>query len=257
MKISVITTCYNREKTIAQAIESVLGQDYDDLEYVIVDGASKDGSLQQIKEAAKQQGNKTVKIISEPDHGMYEAINKGIRTATGDVVGLVHSDDMLFSNDIISKIADIFSSTDADIIYGNGLYVNENDTSKVVRNWISGKYSRGKVRRGWLPLHPTVYVRRECMMQHGLYDETFKIAADSDFLVRYLYDIQGLKVVYLDEYMIRMRMGGLSTDKNKMKQKWKEDLTLYKAHGFHPRMTLAMKIMRKIPQFIHAKFIKA
>ncbi len=256
MKVSVITTCYNREKTIAQAIDSVLRQSYGNLEYVIVDGASKDNSLKVIQDAVKEPGDKEVKILSEPDHGMYEAINKGIRMATGDVVGLVHSDDMLFANDTVQHVADLFQATGADIIYGNGIYVNEEDITKVVRNWISGKYKRGKVRRGWLPLHPTVYIRRDVMLRHGLYNEKFKIAADSDFLVRYLHDIEGLKIVYLNEYIIRMRMGGLSTDKNKMKAKWKEDLTLYKAHGFSPRLTLAMKIMRKVPQFIQAKFMK-
>ena len=256
MKVSVITSCYNREKTIAQAVRSVLAQDYDNLEYVVVDGASKDGSLGAIQKAAEEAGKKEVKILSEPDHGMYEAINKGIRMSTGDVIGLVHSDDILFSDHTITTIVDLFNETGADIIYGNGLYVDENDMSKVVRNWISGKYTRGKVRRGWLPLHPTVYIKRDVMMKHGLYNEKYKIAADSDLLVRYLYDVKGLKVVYLNEYIVRMRMGGLSTDKNKMKAKWKEDMTLYREHGFSPRITLFMKIMRKVPQFIQAKFMK-
>lgn len=256
MKVSIITSCYNREKTIAQAIKSVLDQDYDNLEYVLVDGASKDDSLSVIQKATANAAPKEVKILSEPDHGMYEAINKGIRLATGDVIGLVHSDDILFSNQTVSTIANLFETTDADIIYGNGLFMSEDDMSKVVRNWISGKYTRGKVRRGWLPLHPTVYIKREVMLKHGLYDEKYKIAADSDLLVRYLYDVKDLKVVYLNEYIIRMRMGGLSTDKKKMKAKWKEDMTLYRAHGFSPRITLFMKIMRKVPQFIQAKFMK-
>ena len=256
MKVSIVTSCYNREKTIAQAIKSVLSQDYDNLECVVVDGASKDGSLSAIQKAAEDAGKKEVKILSEPDHGMYEAINKGIRLATGDVIGLVHSDDILFSDHIITTIVDLFKETDADIIYGNGLFVDENDMSKVVRNWISGKYTRGKVRRGWLPLHPTVYIKRDVMMKHGLYNDKYKIAADSDLLVRYLYDVKDLKVVYLNEYIVRMRMGGLSTDKNKMKAKWKEDITLYREHGFSPRITLFMKIMSKVPQFIKAKFMK-
>ena len=150
MKVSIITTCYNREKTIRGAIESVLAQDYPHIEYIVVDGASKDGSLDVINEYR----GKITKIVSEPDHGMYEAINKGIRMATGDVIGLVHSDDFLYDNHTISAIVDEFRKTNADFIYGDGIYVNAENTQKVVRNWIGGKYYRWKVRCGWLPLPP-------------------------------------------------------------------------------------------------------
>ena len=161
MKVSIITSCYNREATIREAIESVLGQDYPNIEYIVVDGASKDNSLQVINEYK----DRIATIISEPDKGMYEAINKGIRAVTGDIIGLVHSDDFFYSKDTISRIVSEFERTGADLVYGNGLFVSFEDTSRVVRNWISGKYSKGKVRRGWLPLHPTVYIRRECMEQ--------------------------------------------------------------------------------------------
>ncbi len=251
MKVSIITSCYNRESTIREAIESVLGQDYPDIEYIVVDGASKDGSLKVINEYK----NKISRIISEPDKGMYEAINKGIRAATGDIIGLVHSDDYLYAKDTITKMVQEFKRTGADLVYGNGLFVSFEDTNKVVRNWISGEYNKNKVRRGWLPLHPTVYIRRECMEQWGLYDESFKIAADSDLLVRYLYKAS-LKVAYLNEYIIKMRMGGLSTDSKRMKQKWGEDLRLYRAHGFNPYWALFLKVASKVPQFIQAKFMK-
>ena len=138
MKVSIITSCFNREATIAQAIESVLAQDYPDIEYIVVDGASKDNSLMVIN----GYKDRIAKIISEPDHGMYEGINKGIRAATGDIVGLLHSDDFLYSTDIISKIVKMFEKTGADFLYGDGLY-----------------------------------------------DESYKIAADSDFLFRYLYEV--------------------------------------------------------------------
>lgn len=251
MKVSIITSCYNRESTIREAIESVLGQDYPNMEYIVVDGASKDNSLQIINEYK----DRIATIISEPDKGMYEAINKGIHAATGDIIGLVHSDDFFYSKDTISRIVSEFERTGADLVYGNGLFVSFEDTSRVVRNWISGTYSKSKVRRGWLPLHPTVYIRRECMEQWGLYDESYKIAADSDLLVRYLYKAS-LKVAYLNEYVIKMRMGGLSTDKKRMKQKWGEDLRLYRAHGFNPYWALSLKIASKVPQFVQAKFMK-
>ncbi|MBQ8674249.1 MAG: glycosyltransferase [Bacteroides sp.] len=253
MKISIITSCYNREATIRDAIKSVLTQDYPDIEYIIVDGGSTDGSIAAIREAIIGH-EEQVKFISEPDHGMYEAINKGIRMATGDIIGLVHSDDYLYEASTISKIVAEFQKSEAELVYGNGLFVDYEQTEKIVRNWISGSYSQKKVRRGWLPLHPTVYIRKECIEKWGLYDESYKIAADSDFLVRYLYEAD-LKVAYLNEYVIRMRMGGLSTDSSKMKQKWAEDIRMYRSHGFNPYWALSLKIASKVPQFIQAKFM--
>jgi glycosyltransferase len=174
MKISLITTCYNREKTIQDAIESVLSQDYPFIEYIVVDGASNDNSLVIINKYKAQ----IVTIISEPDGGMYEAINKGLRIATGDVIGLLHSDDFLFAPDTISHIADRFKQTQCDFRYGDGLFVSEEKINHIVRNWISGRYSRAKMRKDWLPLHPTVYIRKECLHQTGEYNEHFQIAAE-------------------------------------------------------------------------------
>ncbi len=251
MKVSIITSCYNREATIRDAIESVLSQDHPDIEYIVVDGASKDNSLSIINEYK----DRIATIISEPDKGMYEGINKGMRAATGDVIGLIHSDDFFYSTDTISKIVKQIKEQKADILYGNGLFVDFTDTSKVVRNWISGEYKKSNMRNGWLPLHPTVYIRKECFDQMGLYNENYKIAADSDFLVRYMYN-GDFKVTYYNDYVVRMRMGGLSTDPKKMKQKWSEDIRLYKSHGFNPYWTLMCKIASKIPQFISAKLIK-
>lgn len=251
MKVSIITTCFNRERTIAQAIESVLSQDYPNIEYIIVDGASTDNSLQVIN----KYKNRIAKIISEPDHGMYEGINKGIKLATGDIVGLLHSDDFLFSTDIISRIVKHFNETKSDFVYGDGLFVDFNNTERVIRNWIGGSYAKWKVRNGWLPLHPTCYIKRSAIEKYGLYDESYKIAADSDFLFRYLYDAD-LKVSYLKLYIVRMRMGGLSTDSKRRKQMWKEDIRMYRSHGLNPRITKLEKMAWKIPQFISAMFKK-
>ena len=252
MKVSIITSCYNREATIRGAIESVLAQDYPDIEYIVVDGASKDGTLDVINEYK----NRIVKIVSEPDHGMYEAINKGIRLATGDIIGLVHSDDMLYDKHVISDVVAAFEQSNADFVYGDGIYVDFNETNKLVRNWIGGPYHRWKVRCGWLPLHPTCYIRRDVMMREGLYNESYQIAADSDLLVRYLYKAH-LKVDYIHRRIIRMRMGGLSTDSEKRRQMWDEDIRLYTAHGFSPViLTKLMKMAWKVPQFIEAIFIK-
>lgn len=248
MKVSIITSCFNREKTIAQAIESVLSQDYQNIEYIVVDGASKDNTLAIIN----RYRGRISHIISEPDNGMYEGINKGIRAATGDIIGLLHSDDFLFSTNTISRIVKRFEETQADFIYGNGLFVDSDNTDKVVRNWMGGKYSKWKVRHGWLPLHPTCYIRKSCMDKWGLYDESYKIAADSDFLFRYLYEAD-LKVEYLNEYIVRMRMGGLSTDSKRRKMMWEEDIRMYKSHGMPPTLTKLEKMAWKVPQFISAK----
>lgn len=250
MKISLITTCFNREKTIRETIESVLNQDYPEIEYIVVDGASNDKTLSIIQE----YGDLIDKIISEPDKGMYEGINKGIRVATGDVIGLLHSDDFLFSSHTLSDVVERFTESQADLVYGNGIYVDYQNTNKIVRDWISGDYNKLKLKRGWLPLHPTVYIKRECIDDWGLYDESYKIAADSDFLVRYLY-LADLNVAYLNKYIVRMRMGGLSTDLGKSKQKWIEDLRHYRNHGMNPYIALGGKILSKIPQYIRAKFL--
>ena len=250
MKVSVITSCFNRKNTIRGAIESVLAQDYPNIEYIVVDGASTDGSLEIINEYE----NRISKIISEPDHGMYEAINKGIKAATGDVVGLLHSDDFFYDSHVISHVVKKMEETGADFLYGNGLFVNYENTAKVVRDWIGGKYRTWKVKHGWLPLHPTCYIKRDVMMKRGLYNETYKIAADSDLLLRYLMS-GDLTVAYLDEYIVRMRMGGLSTDNGQRKQMWKEDIRVYHSHGINPVIAKIEKMMWKVPQFVKAKFV--
>lgn len=262
MKISIITGCYNRRATLEGAIKSVIEQDYPNIEYIIVDGASKDGSIDLIKKYAELTATDDFKrehprfifrYISEPDHGMYEALNKGIRMATGDIIGLVHSDDFLFDNHVLTDIATEFEDSDADFVYGDGLFVNSNDTNMAVRNWVGGSYSKQKVKLGWLPLHPTCYIKRQAFLKVGFYNESYKIAADTDFLIRALYE-EDLKVSYLKRYIVRMRMGGLSTDKSKRKAMWKEDIAVYSSHGFWATPTKIMKMMWKVPQFISAKF---
>ena len=250
MKVSIITCCYNRVNTIRGAIESVLAQDYPNIEYIVIDGASNDGSLEVINEYR----DRISVIVSEPDHGMYEAINKGIRLATGDIVALVHSDDFLYDDHVVSDVVKEFERSQADFLYADGLFVDADNTDRVVRNWIGGKYKRGKVKFGWLPLHPTCYIKRSVIELLGQYDETYKMAADTDFLIRYLYEAR-LQVTYLHRYVVRMRMGGMSTDRSRMKAMWKEDIAIMRKHGFSPVPTKLMKMMWKVPQFISAKFI--
>lgn len=261
MRITVITSCFNRAATISECMESVLAQDWEEIEYIIIDGASTDGSLDMIRDVeqrvrsthfAAAHPHFTLKVVSEPDHGMYEAINKGMRLATGDYIGLVHSDDILYSPHTLSSIAARLEETGADFLYGDGLFVSRDDTSRIVRNWIGGEYRPWKVRHGWLPLHPTCYISREAVRRNGLYDESYKIAADSDLLFRYL--LKGdLHVTYLREYIVRMRMGGLSTDSRRRRQVWTEDIRMFRANSFrHPRMAKIEKMLWKVPQFVMA-----
>lgn len=244
MKISIITACYNRAATIGGAIESVLAQDYPNIEYILVDGASNDGTL----EIIEQYKDRIHTIVSEHDSGMYEALNKGIRLATGDVVGIVHSDDILFAPDTISRVVRAMEETQADFLYADGLFVNEKDIQKVVRNWKGGHFSSWKIRHGWLPLHPTCYIRRSLFKVYGMYDESFRISADTDLLLRFLQ--QPLKITYLPEYLVRMRMGGLSTDKRRRKQMWHEDIRAFRKNNLSPVRTKLMKMIWKVPQFI-------
>ncbi len=254
MKVSIITACYNRSSLIADSIHSVLSQDYSDIEYIIIDGKSSDGSQQVIEDIiAGAPTNIEIKYISEPDHGMYEAINKGIRMATGDIIALCHSDDRMYDDKVVSNYVKAFEEHNADLVYSNGIYVKPEDGS-LARVWNSGDYSQCKVKHGWLPLHPTCYIRRSLMERLGLYDETYKIASDSDLLVRYLLR-DDIKVHYMsNQYAIKMNMGGLSTDASKRRLMWQEDIRVYTSHGFRfPVIAKLEKMVRKIPQFIIAK----
>lgn len=250
MKFTIITVCYNREDTIRDAIESVIAQDYDDIEYIIIDGLSKDGTMNIVNEYK----DKVTKIVSEMDRGMYEAINKGIRMATGEYIGLVHSDDRLMSPHTISHIAKRLEETDADFLYADGIYVDRTDTKRVKRIWKGGTYSRNKINWGWLPLHTTVYMRKDKIMKYGLYDERYEISADTKFLIKCLYH-NDLKVTYLPETVVVMRMGGLSTTGAHISHVWAEDIHLYKQYGFkHPHLLKLLKMAWKVPQYISAFF---
>jgi hypothetical protein len=248
-KVTIVTACYNRAATIRETIESVLAQDYDNVEYIIIDGVSTDGTQKIVEEYASRLAH----FVSEPDHGMYEALNKGLRMATGDIIGWVHSDDVLYDTHTLSAIVDAFRSSQALVVYADGLFVRSDRPNAVVRNWIGGTYRPWKVRHGWLPLHPTCYIRRDYLTQVGLYDESFKIAADTEWLLRVLLH-PDLHIHYLRRYVIRMRMGGLSTDLSQRKLMWSEDLRAFRMHGLSPRWTKLQKMAWKIPQFISAQF---
>ena len=246
MRVTIITVCYNRKSTIEQAIKSVLEQDYNDIEYIIVDGNSSDGT----KEIIESYKDKLSQYISEPDKGMYDAINKGLKLATGDVIGLMHSDDEFYDKNAISKIAARFNfDPSIDGVYGDGVYVSNDKNERLIRNRIGGVFSLKKIKEGWLPLHPTVYLKKSIIDKNGLYNLDFKIASDTEFLLRYLYKYE-IRMSYINSYIVKMRMGGMSTSFKRAFEVLKEDYRIYKFHGLAAMGTVFLKKTIALKQYI-------
>ncbi|CAC9975281.1 glycosyltransferase family 2 protein [Flavobacterium panici] len=246
MKITIITVCYNRKATIEKAIQSVLSQNYPDIEYIIIDGNSKDGT-QEIIESYK---DRISKYISEPDKGMYDAINKGFQLATGDVIGLMHSDDEFYDRKAISRIAARFENDNTiDGVYGDGIYVSNDKEERLIRDRIGGVFSLKRVKKGWLPLHPTVYLKKAVIDKHGLYNLDFKIASDTEFLLRYLYKHK-INMSYIDAYIVKMRMGGMSTSLKRAFEVLYEDYKIYKFHGLAAISVVFLKKSIALRQYI-------
>ncbi|WP_289661603.1 glycosyltransferase family 2 protein [Flavobacterium panacagri] len=246
MRVTIITVCYNRKNTIEKAIKSVLDQNYDNIEYIVVDGNSKDGT----KEIIESYKDRISHYISEPDKGMYDAINKGLKLATGDVIGLMHSDDEFYDNKVISRIALRFRhSPDVEGVYGDGVYVSNDQKERLIRNRIGGVFSLKRIKGGWLPLHPTVYLKKSVIDQNGLYNLDFKIASDTEFLLRYLYKHK-IRMSYINEYIVKMRMGGMSTNYKRAFEVLREDYRIYKYHGLTAISTVFLKKTLALKQYI-------
>ena len=210
MKISLITVTFNSGGTLRDTIQSVLSQTYYDIEYIIVDGHSQDNTVDIIKEYEPLFDGR-LKWISEKDQGLYDAMNKGFQMATGDMVGIINSDDLLAEATAIEKVIDCFEGhKDIDCVYADLYYVSQYDTSKIVRHWITGK--QRSFSKGWHPAHPTFYVKREIYSKYGLFDLDFKFAADVELMLR-LVEKEHIRLFYLPEPLVRMRLGG-TTSKN-------------------------------------------
>jgi glycosyltransferase involved in cell wall biosynthesis len=251
LKISIITICYNNAKTIRRTIESVINQSYPAIEYILVDGGSKDGTLDIIGEYKDRISG----FISEKDKNLYDAINKGLKMATGDVAGLIHAGDRLFNTEVIQKIADHFTRNDIDIMYGNSLLVNSLDVP--VRVNISPEYSRGLVKRGWMPSHQSIYIRRPLLEKYGYYNISLHPSSDYEFFLRYFY-FNNLKIKKLNAFVLRFSMGGIST-RNYMNnlRGQKQHVECWKVNGENPPFYLVpMKLLRKPRQFVVAAWYR-
>lgn len=245
MKVSIITATYNSDATLIDTLLSIEKQNYQDIEYIIVDGASTDNTILIIN----NNSTRVSKIISEVDKGMYDALNKGISMATGDIIGFLHSDDLFAYPDAISEVVETFRENECDAVYGDLEYVSKQDVSHVIRYWRSGSYSKRKVKFGWMPPHPTFYMKRELYHSLGLFDLSFKISADYDSLVRYI-DKNNVSLAYLPKVITKMRVGGLSNRSLfNIILKTKEDVQIMKANGFFWPMALLYKNFSKLPQF--------
>lgn len=209
MKISIITATYNSAKTIADTLQSIQSQTYDDYEIIIEDGLSKDNTIEICESFNPLMGDR-LKIYSEKDNGLYDAMNKGIRRATGDIVGVLNSDDMYKDSTVLEDINRFMTENDVDAIYGNLVLVNPEDTTKLVRIWRGSQYKPGLFQKGWSPAHPTFYCKREVYEKYGVFDTTLPVSADFELMLR-LIEINKIKTLYVNRFFVRMRMGGEST----------------------------------------------
>lgn len=211
LKISIITVCFNSSKTIPDTIESVLKQTYTDIEYILVDGNSRDNTMEIIKKYEADFFNKGMnyRYISEKDNGIYDAINKGIKMATGDIIGILNSDDYYYDNNVICDIVKKFDNKSIDCVYGNIIYVDPNKNNKISRRWESEDFKKGLFEKSWTPAHPTFYCKKELYENYGFYRTDFKIAADVELMYRFL-EKHCLKSLYIERYMVIMRQGGVS-----------------------------------------------
>lgn len=246
LKISIITVSYNSAVTIKDTIESILSQDHENIECIIIDGGSTDGTL----EIVRKYSDRISYFVSELDDGIYDGMNKGIQAATGDIVGILNSDDFYPNNYVISNVAKTFVNQDCDAVYGDLVYVKENDTSKIARYWQSGEYTIKKIKNGWMLPHPTFFVKKEMYDRHGYYNTDLKSAADYEMILKLLYK-KNISVFYIPMILVKMRMGGTSNSSimNRIRANKEDGLAWTKNQLNKPLFVRIKKPLQKIRQF--------
>jgi glycosyltransferase len=246
MKVTLITASFNSEETIEETIRSVVSQNYADIEYILIDGKSKDRTLA----VAENYKDHIATIISEVDNGLYDALNKGIQRSSGEIIGFLHSDDTLASENVISKVVKLFNSTHSDALYGDLEYVDRRTPSRVVRYWRSGEYKHGLFLKGWMPPHPTFFLRRSCYENYGAFSLALKSSADYELMLRMLHKHR-VSVSYLPEVLVHMKTGGLSNASliNRFKAN-REDKMAWKMNDLQPELlTFLRKPFAKLRQY--------
>lgn len=245
MKISIITVCFNSQQTIKATINSVLNQSYKQVEYIIIDGASTDNTIKIINEFS----NSIDVFISEGDAGIYDAINKGITKSSGDVVGLLHADDVFENNSVVGNVMRLFDEN-VDMIYGDINYVDRKDINRVIRRWKSDSYSKGKFKYGWMPPHTGFFIKKSCYTKYGLYNLSLGSSADYELMLR-MFEVYNLKSKYIPLNITKMRVGGISN--SSFKKRWeanRNDKKSWKINGLKPFwFTFLIKPIIKIKQF--------
>lgn len=248
MLVSIITPVLNSFQTIEECIKSVLSQTYRNIEHIIIDGGSKDGTL----EVIEKYRDKIAKIISKPDNSMYDAINKGLRIAEGDVIAILNSDDFYPNERVLEKVVNVFNSKKGiDSCYGDIVYVDRNNPEKIIRYWKAGEYRYGIMRFGWHPPHPAFFVKKQVYEKFGFFNTRFKIASDYELMLRFLEKYR-ISTHYIPEVLVKMRLGGKSNRslKNIIYQTW-EDYRAWKVNNLKGGFfSVMLKKLRKAPQFI-------
>jgi glycosyltransferase involved in cell wall biosynthesis len=248
MKVSIITVTYNSSKYLGDCIDSVVKQQYGNIEHIVVDGGSTDDTVAIIK----RYESHIAKWVSEKDEGMYDAINKGMKMATGDVIGILNSDDILVLDDIISAIADSFIKYNVDSVYGDLTYVDQKDLTKILRFWKGGTYNRNRFVYGWMPAHPTFYLRRELVEKYGGYESHYFTAADYEFMSRYLY-FHHISAHYLPKLVVKMRIGGASNGNlfRRLRANRRDYLAMRKNQVPFPFLASVLKPLIKLHQYYY------
>jgi glycosyltransferase involved in cell wall biosynthesis len=246
MRVSIITATFNSAATIADTMKSVEEQDYPHIEHIVVDGESDDDTVRIVRTYPH-----TATLISEKDGGIYDAMNKGISSATGEIVGILNSDDIYTDRHVISRVAKAFKDDELQACYGDLEYVDANNTERITRRWKAGRYKTGSFYWGWMPPHPTFFVRRKVYEKLGLFETSLHSAADYEMMLRIL-EKNKMKVAYIPEFLVKMRTGGMSNAslKNRVRAN-REDRQAWRINGLKPNIfTLYLKPLRKITQFI-------
>lgn len=247
MKVSVITACWNNVSTIEDTFRSVFSQTWKDVEYIVVDGDSTDGT----KELIEKNRSRIHQYISGKDGGIYFALNKGLELANGDVIAFLHADDVFASEKTLEKVMNAFAEKKTESVYGDLVYVDRNDLNKVTRTWVSGEFNADNFLKGWMPPHPAFFLKKECYDRFGEFNTSFTSAADYELMLRMLYKHR-VSATYIHDVLTKMRVGGKSnvTLSNRIHAN-KEDRRAWKVNGLKPGMfTLTRKPLSKIFQFL-------